>query len=590
MNKEARPYALLHNLRPESAVCVSAAGVCTAAQLLADVERVCAAIGPGEGELLLVCADRYRFAVGLLAAWRTGHSVGLPPNLQPEVSRHLVRDRRIAGALTEADDLELPGRSIDLRPLVGGPPQRPADVGGFLRLAPDRPLATVYTSGSTGDHQPCRKTTAQLVGEAMVLAEHFGILPGARVLATVPPYHIYGLLFGVLVPLVAGAAFLLDAPFHAEAVAATLRARGATVLVSVPAHLRSLTVLEPGSLPPLARVFSSGAPLLESTGQELRERLGVTVTEVFGSSETGGIAWRLHTSADEPWTPLPGITIRVDSGGRLLLDSPFVDAALPRPYACEDRIELRPDGRFALRGRLDGVVKIGGKRVAIAELERRLLDLPEVADAAVVAVAVGGARGQKLVAAVAAASPVEDRGALAGRIRAALLQWFDPVVVPRPIKIVDALPREASGKLTRRRLLDLFEPEDSRKGAREFEFRSHSVRTRGAARIHEFAVFVPTDLVYFRGHFDGHPVLPGVAQMLGVVLDRVSACAGELGAPRRLQKIKFRQQIRPGDALRLCLEVDAEARRVTFTLSRDGEPCTTGTVDYAGGPRPRASQ
>ncbi|MFY0542162.1 AMP-binding protein [Nannocystis pusilla] len=68
----------------------------------------------------------------------------------------------------------------------------------------------------------------------------------------------------------------------------------ATVLVSTPAHLRGLTVLTRGDLPPLSRVFSSGAPLPRATADELLTKLGLQVTEVYGSSETGGIGWRRH--------------------------------------------------------------------------------------------------------------------------------------------------------------------------------------------------------------------------------------------------------------------------------------------------------
>ncbi len=589
-----RPYSLLHNLRPDTLVAIGRTGSCTASDLLMEVRRVARAL-PGaevEGEVLVVCEDRYRFAVALLAAWFVGRPVALPPNTQRELIHHLASQPNIAFVLRDSDGL--PGQDIRALERVDeddGGAGIPADpLSTALRLAPTQHLATVYTSGSTGQHQACPKTTAQLVGEAMVLADQFGVRPGQRVLATVPPHHIYGLLFGTLVPLVAGACFVRDTPFHAESVAAAARAHAADILVSVPAHLRSLTVLEPGSTPAFSRVFSSGAPLLESTARALRERLSLVVTEVFGSSETGGIAYRIHTAADEPWTPLRGLEVSLHPSGRLLLDSPFLAPDVPRPLACQDRVDLLDDGRFVLRGRVDGVIKIGGKRVAIAELERRLLDVPGVSDAAVASIAVGGARGQKLVAAVALEA--DARGTPPAALRRELLKWFDPVVVPRRVKVVDALPREANGKLTRRRLLALFEPSPTAAGAgatqrepakpvRDFVFRSHTVRSRGAAETHEFSVFVPPELVYFNGHFDGHPVLPGVAQMLGLVLDRVGTLASSFGQPRRLQKLKFRRQIRPGDVLKLVLEVDHEVRRVVFELSRDGEPCTTGTVDYA---------
>ena len=105
-------------------------------------------------------------------------------------------------------------------------------------------------------------------------------------------HALAGLLFGVLVPLCAGASFIRETPLHTETVAAVARRFAADMLVSAPVHLRSLTLLSPGELPPLGRVFSSGAALPGETARLLGTRLGLWVTEIYGASETGGIAWR----------------------------------------------------------------------------------------------------------------------------------------------------------------------------------------------------------------------------------------------------------------------------------------------------------
>src|SRR5690606_24867425 len=146
----------------------------------------------------------------------------------------------------------------------------------------------------------------QLLGEARALVDTFGVREGSRVLAMVPPHHIYGLLFGVLVPLVSGGALYRHTPLMAPEVAAAL-AMDIDVLVTVPAHLRALG-LAPERQPPVARIFSSSAPLVPEVAQKLRARFGWTVTEVFGSTETGGIGWR-DSGGEGPWTPLPGVEV-----------------------------------------------------------------------------------------------------------------------------------------------------------------------------------------------------------------------------------------------------------------------------------------
>ncbi|WP_434415877.1 AMP-binding protein [Nannocystis pusilla] len=625
---------------PVALVAVGEAGARTAGELMRDARAVAARLpAPGPGsEVLVVCGDRYHLAVTTLAAWLRGHAVALPPNAQPAAVRELAGRPSVVALLHDSDLAD----AQDVREwLEGHVSGDMADPTWPEALAADRRLAVVYTSGSTGDHQPCAKTAAQLLGEAQALAATFALRAGEVALATVPPYHLYGLLFGILAPLAAGAAFARETPLHAETVARAARQVGATVLVSTPAHLRGLTVLTRGDLPPLSRVFSSGAPLPRATADELLTKLGLQVTEVYGSSETGGIGWRRHEdvlrdmSPEPAWTPLPGVTVEVAAEGRLLLRSPFLAPDAPVPYPCEDRVEVDARGGFHLRGRLDGVVKIAGKRVAVAEVEQRLLALPAVADAAVVAVESPGARGHELVAAVVAREAGRDAGELVAELRRALLPWFDQVVVPRRIKVVPALPREPSGKLTRRKLHALLglageggadegaaggardmsagteadaassgpgrggprdmsagteaqesSPDGSRggsagtagPGASAFALGGQTRRDEGGAAVHEVEVGVPVDLAFFRGHFDALPVLPGVAQLTALVVPQVAALRPELGPLRRAARLKFTRPIAPGDALVLRLEV--RGAQVRFSLVRAGEVVTAGALEY----------
>ncbi len=441
----------------------------TAGMLTRDVLAIAARLPPASpgSEVLIVCGDRYRVAVAVLAAWQAGHAAALPPNAAPETVRALRRRLGVIALLhdSDADDPD------DLRPWLAAVDLAPTRDPALLDpIASDRVIAIVYTSGSTGAHQACPKTARQLLGEAATLTERFAIGPQQRVLATVPPHHLYGLLFGVLVPLCAGASFIRETPLHTETVAAVARRFAADMLVSAPVHLRSLTLLSPGELPPLGRVVSSGAALPGETARLLGTRLGLWVTEIYGASETGGIAWRRHAPGNSPghlpWEPLPGVSVAVDADGGLLLTSPFLSPEVTAPLACADQIELAADGRFRLLGRSDDILKIGGKRVALAEVEQRALALPEVADVAVAMVAVGEPRGHEIVAAIVPADAGHDHADLIARVRHGLLQWFDPVVVPRRIRVVTSLPREASGKLTRANLLRMFERPVARDSSR----------------------------------------------------------------------------------------------------------------------------
>ena len=133
------------------------------------------------------------------------------------------------------------------------------------------------------------------------------------------------------------------------------------------------------------------------------------------------------------------------------LPAPYLSPGTERPVVASDRVAVIDARTFRHLGRADGVLKVGSTRVSVAELEARLLGVPGVEDAAVLAVEVGGARGNESWAVVC------GRGLTVAAIRAELLRWLDPVVVPRRFRIVDALPRESSGKLRHDALRALFD-------------------------------------------------------------------------------------------------------------------------------------
>jgi acyl-coenzyme A synthetase/AMP-(fatty) acid ligase/3-hydroxymyristoyl/3-hydroxydecanoyl-(acyl carrier protein) dehydratase len=587
--------AILARHEPESTIAFGMSGLAgerTAERLLSDVARVVAVLpeaSPGDPrEILCVAADRYHFTVALLAAWQRGHRVALPPNAQHELLRTLSDGDAISLVIHDTDEMS----GLDLRPLlaeeVRATPAEPIELPAMFE---SRHLVSVWTSGSSGEHQRHPKTAGQLFDEALTLAKHFELGPGTRIAATVPSHHIYGLLFSVLVPLLGGGAFLRDTPLHAGVIRAALEQTGAGVLVSVPAHLRALRILDPGQLPALTRVFSSGAPLPAATARMLGERFGLATTEVLGSTETGGIAWRIQGADETPsttlaWTPLPGVQVDRLDDGRLTVDSAFLDPRAARPWITADRVEPAKLGSplrdgFRHVGRIDGVVKVGGKRIALAELERRLLDIPGVEDAAVAAVEVDSARGQETLAAVVAP------GHSVEQLRIELRRWLDPVVIPRRIRLVDALPREPNGKLTRKRLLELFDQPKSRVATLECRAVDLDAGQDAAQDIARYQVYVPRDLMALRGHFRDHPIVPGVVQ-LDLAREQARGRWPELGGLRRVLRLKFVRPLRPGDQVELTLH-RTRADAVEFTLrsispgtSQGGgaETISTGTLEF----------
>jgi len=528
---------------------------------MADAAALAATIPDGTApEVMVACADRYLCAVALLAVWQTGRLAALPPNSRQETIDRLCAERGISLILHDGGGQG--ERGLDVRTLRGAGRRAGARPEPELSFPSDRPLVCVYTSGSTGAHVACPKTAAQLLGEAALLVRLWDLGPGTRVLASVPPHHLYGLLFGVLVPFMGGGSFVRTTPLHAETIAGQVRAWRVDMLVSVPAHLHAVATLPAGALPPLTRMFSSGAPLDAATASAVTALVGIPVTEVLGSSETGGIAWR-QSGGDASWQPFPGVEVAEDEDGVMRLRSPFVegDGEGDGWHRGADRVRVLDGGRFQLLGRADGVVKIGGSRVSVAEIERLLRETPGVADAAVVSVETPAPRRHELWAAVVA--PTLSVAALRG----ALLRRVEPIAMPRRFRRVGALPREDNGKLLRSRLLSLFD-DPARPEQRTI------------------ALTIPRDWDFFRGHFDGFPVLAGVVQLNELVMREVRACWPEQRHLRRITGLKFRKPIGPGDALELELS-HTPPDKVAFELRRGTAVATSGTFEFAVAERER---
>ena len=399
-----------------------------------------------EARWLIRCEHPLAFAAALLAVLHAGRRAVLAPGPQPALLDVLrpAYDAVVGDAATaELDVRRVAPLELDFRPLEA----RAARID-------------LYTSGSSGEPKRVEKSLHQLETEAQVLEATWGAALGrATVVATVPHHHIYGLLFRLIWPLAAARRF--DAALCAEPdlLVQTLRRNGGdAVLVSSPAHLTRLPeLIDLASLRPLVRrIFSSGGPLPAATGAQYQRALGAPPTEVYGSTESGGIAWREQdgSEASAPWRAFAEMQIRIDADGALCLRSPY----LPDDdwLTLGDAAELEPDGRFRLKGRLDRVAKIEGKRVSLPELEQALREHPWVREAAVVPLeGAKQALGAVVILREAAREPAA-REALIGTLREFLAARFDRVLVPRLWRFVARLPSDERGKLTAARLRELF--------------------------------------------------------------------------------------------------------------------------------------
>ena len=429
----------------ERPIAFGGAGNVALADFMSEVRGV-AALLPDRPFAVNLCEDRYRFLVAFAAATVRGQVTLLPPSRTRAAIDEVRGHHPGSYCLGDIDGCGC-GDIAPLPHYLRLPDALPRLAGQVPQVAGDATVAIGYTSGSTGVPKANLKTWGSFAtSTAQNMAALEGLLPGegtAHVVATVPPQHMYGMEMSVLLPLVGGVAVHAAKPFFPVDIATALAASPLPpLLVTTPVHLRAL-VGSGVALPPLAGIVASTAPLPAELARAAEAAFGCEVRELFGSTETCILA-RRRTAREEAWTLLPGVELQPQPDGTL------VHAAhLAAPVALADIVELLPEGRFRLSGRQADLLEIAGKRASLADLTQRLLAIPGVCDAALLQLAPDASGVRRLAAAVVA--PGLDEAT----VRAALRQAMDPVFLPRPLRLVPALPRNETGKLPRRALLEL---------------------------------------------------------------------------------------------------------------------------------------
>ncbi|MEO8746581.1 MAG: AMP-binding protein [Rhodanobacter sp.] len=425
-------------------------GVLTAGEFLAHVHQVAATL-PERAAVVNLCEDRYAFMVAFCAAMLQGQITLLPPSRAPRAVDEVMA--------MHADSYALGEQTLESAPQ--GYRQLPdflrvsgcvADVAP-LQVFEEQVVAIAYTSGSTGTPQPTRKTWGSFhASTARNLAMLRAVFDGTLgIVATVPPQHMYGVETSVLLPLLGGHSVHAGRPFFPADIAMALaEIAEPRMLVTTPVHLRAL--VESGiRLPPLALMLSATAPLSLALARAAEDRFQAPLREVFGSTETCVFASRRAT-VSEDWELYPDVRLFPQADGTLV-EAP----QLAQAVTLADIVRLSSDRRyFRLQGRSSDLLEIAGKRTSLSDLTRRLLAVPGVCDGVMLQFGDGNALGVQRIAALAVAP-----GLLESDIVDALRQAVDPVFLPRPLRLVEALPRSETGKLPRAALLAMLRDRNS---------------------------------------------------------------------------------------------------------------------------------
>ncbi|WP_313701803.1 AMP-binding protein [Pantoea sp.] len=374
--------------------------------------------------------DSYRFCVALLACWYAGKTPVMPGHSRAALLDEM--QEQLDGVLCDMPlGVSLPLLMCD-----------DAEAQGQLPPLSESAALVLFTSGSTGVPRQVVKPLAVMEQETRWLSTLWGeSLRGCRVIASVSHQHLYGLSFRLFLPMTLGLPFSAQPLFYGEQLAQLPRDCH-YAFISSPAFLSRLdSTLD---APACELIVSAGGTLRVSDAEQVRQRFGCQVSEIYGSTETGILAWRRCDRPDAPWRSFPEVRLEQVTPDRWQVWSPLIGDN--NGLTLDDRLNMQPDGGFQLAGRHDRIVKIGDKRISLSEIERRLTDLPEIEDAVALIVT---RHDRQAIGVVLSLNSTLDEAALHQRRqqwKRQLQRWLEPLAMPRYWRIVATIPVTTQSK------------------------------------------------------------------------------------------------------------------------------------------------
>jgi malonyl-CoA/methylmalonyl-CoA synthetase len=396
--------------------------------------------------------------------------VGMNPAFKEAEAEQILTDSEAAVALVDAGRQPL----IDtLRPRLTalrtiarveeiGSPDPSSLASSTTSLGPESPALLLYTSGTTGRPKGALLDHGNLLAQGRGVVEAWRWTAADRLVLALPLFHVHGLAIALHGSLIAGGCAIL-VPFSPENVIRELRA-GGTMFFGVPAMYQRLCDYldhNPADLRHV-RLFVAGSAPLPATLFERCERiLGQPVLERYGITEGGIVVSNPYDGPRQPGRvgyPLPGVEVRLGEQDEVQLKGGQVfkgywrnaaasaDAFADGWFRTGDIGEIAADGTLAIRGRIKELIISGGYNVYPREVEMVLEQHPTVAEVAVAGLP-SERWGEEVTAFVVARTTVDEQELIAyTRDRLATYKC------PRAVRFIDAIPRNAMGKIDRSRL------------------------------------------------------------------------------------------------------------------------------------------
>jgi len=543
---------------------------------------------------LLHCEDCWEFLLAFTALLQCKKEILLSANVSPSYIEEIrsyggapngampfLTDRIFPEGETPENTFHIPSLLKNLQNTEGLKEEGPT-------INADETSIIMYTSGSTGKPKAVQQRLTEFEADNRFIISKWGDeFLKRKLCSTVSQHHIYGILFSILLPFTLGVPLRrrrIEFPEEMEKLSDT-----EYMIITVPAFLKRAVEMESSSCLRLKSpwIFTSGGAVKFETAKKTNEVFGFWPLEVYGSTETSGIAWRQSVNGQE-WTVFDNAKISQNQDGCLIIRSPYIKD--PAGFETADMVEILKDGRFLLKGRIDSVVKIEEKRISFTEIENRILQSGLASDACVISLEDNR---QYLAAAIVFNGKGKERFKGLEKIeinkfwRTYLLQYFENTVIPKKWRYPETLPLDAQGKKKKEDIELLFS------GGKETAENdtltdggpaSAGFRAMGKEKIIEktensvsIEFSIPGTSPYFDGHFPGFPICPAVAQTELVIRFAAQHLRTSVN-PSEIKRIKFINFIRPG--MPLLLKLTKKEKTISFNISSPENDIaySTGTV------------
>lgn len=525
-----------------------------------DCARLINALNKKQHEYILSCKNSYSFAVGLFSLLQAEKKICLPPGMEKGQIDKISSGRLVVS---------------DFYPDATHPIQEKSESIVNFKACSDGQIA-LFTSGSTGESKEIRKSLSQFNQEIKSLSQNWFLSEKEVAVSSVSHQHIYGLLFKIFWPLATMRPFYIDECMFENELNEVFSAHPNSILISCPAHLDAMSLFPSNNFLKDRVTFSSGAPLSLETATAINDLSGKCPIEVFGSTETGGIAWREQTK-NPTWKTLLDVKISTNKDQTLLINSPFCEIQ-NEWYETGDKAEIISDSSFRHLGRKDRIVKVSGKRLSLDEMEQQLNNSQLVQACKVLVLNEKGNTSRESTAAILTLSDKGNksldelgRRKFAMSLKAQLKQYFPAVAIPRFWRYIDEFPRNSQGKIEIQ-LLHLFF-----NGFDETEKRFPELKSVSKISDKCKLTFRPDKSCdFFDGHFPENPILPGVGQIFWA--QHYSEKLFGLTTIKGINKLKFHHVIQPHE---LCtLELIEDNKKISFSYSVEERLCSSGSLNY----------